>query len=856
MIHLLLRIATAACLLSCLLAAEKVSFTKAPDWALKTPEFTKEASDKDGSRRFHLADLQYNAETQELHQHLVVSILNESGVEDFAQIDIGFQPEYQDLQLHHITVERNGVTVDKLKDAKIETLRREEDLERRLYDGQVTALIILKDIQPGDVLSYAFTIRGENPVYDGRSNRFLRLGYASPIDMLRRAVLWDKQQRTMQWKIIGETPTKPELEESESLSALVWQQKDAPTIHPEDNTPGWHYDFPYLQVTDFKDWEEFGQWALPLYENKDQLPPDIKKLCQTIRDSHDTDEERIVAVLDWVKSNIRYLGSFIGEHTHRPHELSLICKRRFGDCKDKGLLTIAMLRELGYDAAPALVHTVETKAIAGLLPGSVFDHLIVHLKHDGNDYFLDATHTYQRGRLKSLSVPDYGFAFIVRDQANELSPVAPRGMKEDKVQVRESYTVHDDYQSADLEVITIATGGEADSLRSYFARNSHEKIGKTYLEFYEEDFEDVESTKPLSFVDDEVENRIEIREHYHLPSFWEEDEDDGAKYGYLTASYMMSRLSFPDENSRTKPMPHAYPLNIEHTIETRMPKKWPMEGDSVTIEHPSFIYRSFIRQKNKGFILRHSFRSLSNEIDPKNYKSFTESMSEVEDDLYWHVSHGTEADISSTEDPNVSTAMFLTGSTMLGLLCGIAVAFALWFWDPAPRPHQFASAPGLGGWMIFPTIGAITLPLFFLYGIASYITDVAGITESLEIAEHPGMWRLYYFICQLQNAFLFGLAILQLLLLFTKRTSFPYYFILLAVIMLITDLLIILVEVNLEDSDQPVDYSNMIASTIKCFLWGSYMMLSERVKATFTNRRKANARPTPPPLPPRPTQPA
>ena len=81
--------------------------------------------------------------------------------------------------------------------------------------------------------------------------------------------------------------------------------------------------------------------------------------------------------------------------------------RRFGDCKAKTVLLMAMLRSLGIDARPVAVSTT----LGGLLPERLptivlFDHVLVRSVIDGQTYWLDGTRSGDQS-LTHLTVPFY-----------------------------------------------------------------------------------------------------------------------------------------------------------------------------------------------------------------------------------------------------------------------------------------------------------------------------------------------------------------------------------------------------------------------------------------------------------------
>ncbi len=141
---------------------EHVHYSAPANWVqpliLQPPERVPEAQLMDGLY-YLLVDRQVRVpdqSTQEAFHHYATYIANEAGVEAGGQISIDFDPLYERLALHRIQVIRNGEVVDLLHQADISLLRRETQLENLLYDGQLSANIILPDVRVGDTVEYSY----------------------------------------------------------------------------------------------------------------------------------------------------------------------------------------------------------------------------------------------------------------------------------------------------------------------------------------------------------------------------------------------------------------------------------------------------------------------------------------------------------------------------------------------------------------------------------------------------------------------------------------------------------------------------------------------------------------------------
>src|ERR1041385_9336395 len=91
-------------------------------------------------------------------------------------------------------------------------------------------------------------------------------------------------------------------------------------------------------------------------------------------------DDTIRSIVALLHKNVRYTGVEFGESSLIPQFPSETLKRKYGDCKDKALLLVAMLRASGVPADLALLQAGPGRDINPELPGmGNFDHAIVYV---------------------------------------------------------------------------------------------------------------------------------------------------------------------------------------------------------------------------------------------------------------------------------------------------------------------------------------------------------------------------------------------------------------------------------------------------------------------------------------------
>jgi hypothetical protein len=105
-------------------------------------------------------------------------------------------------------------------------------------------------------------------------------------------------------------------------------------------------------------------------------------------------EAQIDSVTSQLAGKIRYWADWRPiRGGHIPRKLDSIAKTGFGDCKDFAASTVAMLRNLGFEALPVFIQRSSRPVLRpGKLPyDGDFNHAIVHAAKDGKEYWIDPT---------------------------------------------------------------------------------------------------------------------------------------------------------------------------------------------------------------------------------------------------------------------------------------------------------------------------------------------------------------------------------------------------------------------------------------------------------------------------------
>lgn len=123
--------------------------------------------------------------------------------------------------------------------------------------------------------------------------------------------------------------------------------------------------------------------------DKYRVTPEVQKLANQITKSIAEPKDQARALYNWVSKEIRYVAIYFGAGGVVPHYADEIIKNRYGDCKDKTTLLIALLNAKGIAASSADINSGNSYALPRLAVLGPFNHVITYLPQW--DIYLDPT---------------------------------------------------------------------------------------------------------------------------------------------------------------------------------------------------------------------------------------------------------------------------------------------------------------------------------------------------------------------------------------------------------------------------------------------------------------------------------
>ncbi|HSY19894.1 MAG TPA: DUF3857 domain-containing transglutaminase family protein, partial [Candidatus Acidoferrales bacterium] len=573
-----------------------------------------------------LLERHINAATDETFVHCARQILTVSGVQNGSDLKIDFNPSFQTLTLHWVRLWRGTNHLDRLAADKIRVVRQERDMEDQILNGEQTAMLVLDDVRVGDIVDYAYSVKGENPVFNGKFSTSIRVQLDEPVERLLTRVVWPAQRRFYP-KNFG-CSVQPVMVVTNGLIECTWDLRRVPGVVQEDSLPVWCDPEPWVQLSEFKSWAEVNQWALALFQNNAQLSPELTQKIAEWKQLP-TQEQQVQAALRFVQDEIRYFGIEIGVSADKPADPGTVFSRRFGDCKDKSLLFVSLLRGLGIEAYPVLVNTQARQTIGDWLPAAdIFDHCISVVRMGGQNWWLDPTAGYQRGSLAMHYLPNYGYGLVITPRTSALTPI-PQTTGMPLTTTTEHFDLGRKSGTSDLMVVTVAEGRDADRQRALFATTKRNDIEKTYTHYYAETYAGTTMSAPIEVQDDEQQNRFQTTEHYTIGNAWVQSDTDG-KYRCEFYPFSIAALNKkPVDMQRKLPLAVDYPQHLVLRTEVKIPTTWSYSKEDKNIDDPAFVFHKQVRRIANQLVLQYEYQSLADNVPAARTDEYLQNLGTI-----------------------------------------------------------------------------------------------------------------------------------------------------------------------------------------------------------------------------------
>ena len=175
-----------------------------------------------------------------------------------------------------------------------------------------------------------------------------------------------------------------------------WTVKNSPQMFPEPAMPPYWTQGQNLRVSTAANWQELSKWywavSVPHLEKTNAAMTNKVEEIMASAGANATAIEKVRAMYKFVSQEIRYMGLTMEDTSpgYAPHDVDLTFDNRYGVCRDKAALLVAMFRIAGFESSPVLI-SVSAAKMDNEVPTPFFNHAVVAVKMNGDYILMDPT---------------------------------------------------------------------------------------------------------------------------------------------------------------------------------------------------------------------------------------------------------------------------------------------------------------------------------------------------------------------------------------------------------------------------------------------------------------------------------
>ncbi|MBI1406127.1 MAG: DUF3857 domain-containing protein [Caulobacter sp.] len=579
----------------------------------------------------------FGPEGDSVYLESVVQIQTAQGLSVMGTIALPWNPDSVTLTVHKLEIRRGDQVIDVLADQVFTVLRRENRLEYAMLDGVLTATIQPEGIEVGDIITLAFTMTRNDSVTGDFSESYIPAISAGQVDQVQLRVLWDPKAKPIRWRLVqGLNPPKVGKTRN-GETELLFDLKSQKDYKPPAGAPARFLRGRGVEFTQFDNWSQVSSLLAPLYDKAATLSPTSRLRAEVDKIRAASNDPRVQAgmALALVQDRTRYvfLGMDAGNLTPAPADATWA--RRYGDCKAKTALLLALLRELGIKAEPAVVHSEDGDGMDERLPMvGLFDHVIVRAEIEGKVYWLDGTRIGDKS-LAERDVPGFHWALPLRAQGGALEALKPEPPPQPQMTLSLDIDASAGlFVKAPVKAEQIFRGDMARELGVAVDAVPAEEIEKNFKQYWTGMYGFIEVEK-TSTVYDAASGEFRLTMEGKAEMGWSESSTSSA-VRYLTDGYLLGgKVSYKREDgSDNIDAPYAidYPMHVLYRETIRLPdggKGFTVDGkdENRVTGGVSYYRKSEIR--DGVFIMEARGRSLAPEFPASQAKAVEEAMAEM-----------------------------------------------------------------------------------------------------------------------------------------------------------------------------------------------------------------------------------
>ena len=339
--------------------------------------------------------------------HALIKILTMKGKADFGSPSFSYTTKYGKVQVKKARViKKDGkiinVKKDNIKDIKVPAFGKFFLPNVRMVK------IVYPTVERGDAIEYVVEEVITNPPMEGEFDDMVFFEETEPIGTKYYEITLPQD---LYYRVYNDK--EGAIKFHKNGKKYVWYANNIAPIVREPAMPPLEDVSKKLLLSTVKSWKTWSKWYWNLTKDKFSVNDTMKALIDSLLSDKRSRIDSIKALFYYVSNKIRYVATTMNgkKAGYEPFPAQKTFRQKYGVCRDKAALLVAMLRYIGQDAYPVLTNPMIR--VEREIKTDQFNHAIVAIKDKNGYTYLDPTAEdipvflpfYEQGKGVLVSTP-------------------------------------------------------------------------------------------------------------------------------------------------------------------------------------------------------------------------------------------------------------------------------------------------------------------------------------------------------------------------------------------------------------------------------------------------------------------
>ncbi|HTN40957.1 MAG TPA: DUF3857 domain-containing protein [Asticcacaulis sp.] len=404
-----------------------VNYARPPTWVVAAPQATMGQSAPGAAFQFDYSDTQVRAAAgnSETYTDYRIKVLKPEALA-LGNLTLTWQPDGGSVTVHSLKIIRDGATIDVLDKTRFRVIEREQNLDQASLDGVLTAVLQVPGLRVGDTFEFSVTIAAHDKTLGDYAFGLGQLPTSGTNGAFRYRLIWPADEH-LSWQTSKDL-APPIVHTENGISEINIELRDPSGSVPTDGAPMRYNIRRLIEYTGFASWDDLSRRMYPLFETASKLTATspLQAEIDHIKAASADPVTRMQLALSLVEDRIRYVYVGLNGENYRPATADETWERRYGDCKSKTVLLLAILHGLDIQAEPVLVNLGGGDGINEWLASPLlFNHVLVRAQIGSRPYWMDGTRVGD-SNLEQIPPPSFRWALPLRVAGAPIEEVKPQ----------------------------------------------------------------------------------------------------------------------------------------------------------------------------------------------------------------------------------------------------------------------------------------------------------------------------------------------------------------------------------------------------------------------------------------------